>query len=585
MFKHFCRYIVFVGLVFLISPMPAFSAVQAKLDRNEIHEDQTVRLIIETDDASLQGQPDLSVLNNKFNLLGTSSSQNISIVNGQQTTLKRWVTELEPKSAGSFSIPPIMVGSEKTRGLRLTVLPQSQLDTDNTRDIFVENELSPSEVYVQQQSILTIKLYLGVNILDGNLSDPITENIQPLRLSEDIQYETNVNGRQYRVVERKYALFPNASGKTVIPGIQFSGTVEDNTVQNNSVFGNLFNQGKRVRAKAKAMTLDILPPAPEFSGKYWLPAKGLEIEDLSVEGQEIIVGQPVTRRIQIRALGLSAEQLPEVEYEQSASFKQYPDKVSFNTGQKDGDVIGAATRNIVIISNNEGKLVLPELSINWWNTVKNRMETATLPAKTIEVIADSAVVTQTNQDSNIEKASERLSDPSSVDINSQPVIDQTHSSWMWLSLFLGLGWILSSLYFYERLNHAKKTTTVESNLAEVTTAEALKKIKSACTAKNPATTRSAIISWAKSIWPNESFLSLEEIANRLNNESITEHLLDLDRTMYSKQSTGNKQGKESVWQPGRLYSSIEQISNDWLKSNKSKAHVLPDLYLNNQQSG
>ena len=83
---------------------------------------------------------------------------------------RQWVVELEPGSAGSFTIPAIAVGPETTNLLRLTVTESSGDPGAGNRDIFVEVELGLDRAYVQQMIPLTVRLFLGVDILDGSLT-------------------------------------------------------------------------------------------------------------------------------------------------------------------------------------------------------------------------------------------------------------------------------------------------------------------------------------------------------------------------------------------------------------------------------
>ena len=372
-----------------IFPIFALAKVTAELDRNTITVDQTARLIIQSDDAETRDQPDLSVLNQNFTVLGTSTSQNISTINGKQTSLKRWITELEPKTEGSFTIPSIRVGNQASRALRLTVLPRDKTQPGQTSDVFVEIEAEPLEYYVQQQVNLVIRLYLGINILDGTLSDPNPENTDIRRLGNDVQYEETVGDRNFRVIERKYAIFPGVSGQFLIPAIRFQGVAADSTI-GNQTFNRLFSQGKRIKAKSESVKLKINPPDPAFTGRNWLPAKFLEISDNSIGYGEIQVGEPLTRKIQIRAIGLTAEQLPDINFGESPNFKQYPDKPTRETKLDGEDMVGTVNRSIAVIANREGKLTLPSISLNWWNTTTQKMETALLPEKTVVIVADPA---------------------------------------------------------------------------------------------------------------------------------------------------------------------------------------------------
>ena len=93
-----------IGVVF-----PAAAETSARLERDTIDLGETVRLVIKSDVTDQNAAPDLSALAGTFDVLGTSVSQNISVVNGTQEMSRQWTVELEPVSAGSFTIPAINV--------------------------------------------------------------------------------------------------------------------------------------------------------------------------------------------------------------------------------------------------------------------------------------------------------------------------------------------------------------------------------------------------------------------------------------------------------------------------------------------
>ena len=68
-------------------------------------------------------QPDLSVLQKDFSIYSTSSSSQISYVNGQSSEQRDWDIGLLPKREGEVEIPAISVGKYKTQPLKLKVLP------------------------------------------------------------------------------------------------------------------------------------------------------------------------------------------------------------------------------------------------------------------------------------------------------------------------------------------------------------------------------------------------------------------------------------------------------------------------------
>ncbi|MCB1571169.1 MAG: BatD family protein, partial [Xanthomonadales bacterium] len=113
-----------VLLLLMLASAHAFadSTARAWLDRNSMQLGETVTLNVETDDSSA-GEPDFSALLDDFNSLGTQSSRQISMTNGSTSAKMVWAIGLEPKHAGTLTIPAFTVGNAQTDPLTLTVLP------------------------------------------------------------------------------------------------------------------------------------------------------------------------------------------------------------------------------------------------------------------------------------------------------------------------------------------------------------------------------------------------------------------------------------------------------------------------------
>jgi hypothetical protein len=579
--------ILVIGLLITLGMLSntVMATVTAHLERDSIHIDQTVRLIIETDDVSNESQPDFSSLNQNFNVLGTSTSKNFSIVNGAQSSRKQWIVELEPRAEGSFTIPSITIGNQESSPLRLTVSPREPLRSAELPDIFVEMEAQPQEAYVQQQVNLIIRLYLGVNILNGTLSEPVAEDIDIRRLGSDIQYESTEGNRNYRVIERHYALFPGKSGDVRIPAIRFNGHVEDAGSSGNQIFSGLFNQGTRVKAISDPLFLTINPPAPEFTGRSWLPAKFLEISDNSSFDEEVQVGQPITRQVLIRSVGLTAEQLPEIEFQDSVDFKQYPDKTTRETHQNGRDIVGLVNRRIAVIATAEGQLTLPSIQLNWWNTITGKMETASLPAKTVTVVAgpvatDPVHEAQSSEGPDVGSTTARHQKWSYSDLSS--------NIWMLISTGLLTGWVVTIIYFIRKAN-AKKSeppSTASGETHDETSSALLAKIKQACKTNDPRETRRLLLAWSRSHRPELPPQSLEDISRWLQSVELAEELVKLDRYLYADTQQGYSTTDHepprditaSAWSGNTLYrllSTLPVLKPD--RSRKSR-EILPQLY-------
>ena len=83
--------ILALGGLVLTSTVSAQS-VKAYVDRNPVMADETFRLVVEAEGVSSSDAPSLQSLEENFALLGTSHSQQMSIINGRTSSVTRWVT-------------------------------------------------------------------------------------------------------------------------------------------------------------------------------------------------------------------------------------------------------------------------------------------------------------------------------------------------------------------------------------------------------------------------------------------------------------------------------------------------------------
>ena len=400
----------------LIMPGLLYAAVTATLDRDAIYAGDTVTLRITTTGDDEGKQPDLTPLQKDFEVLGTSSSSQIRIINGQRSDKHEWLVELAPLASGTRTIPALSVGNSKTSALTLEVSEQPAAATAQAgQPVFIRSEISPSQgdTYVQQQILYTTRLYYRVPLIEGSFTNPKPENAVVEQLSEDRQYNTTIDGQSYQVVERRYAIFPERSGQLTIAPTVFSGRAVSETGQR-SPFGRMdsmieqmlgrggFNDrffagtpfgdpGKRVRLASNTLTLDIKPHPDGYDGTHWLPTQNLVLQDSWASAPPVFhAGEPVTRTLTLEAKGLEASQLPNIQMEGSDTLRVYAEQPEL-TNRTDGDwVYGRSEQRFTYIPSQPGELHFPAVQISWWDSVNHRQQSSELPAWDVMVDPASA---------------------------------------------------------------------------------------------------------------------------------------------------------------------------------------------------
>ena len=557
-----------VVILLLLLPGIALAAVSARFERNEIRLNETVRLIIESNAVVGSVTPNLEPVKQHFTVIGQSTSQNIRIVNGEQSATRSWQIDLAPISVGSFNISPMQVGSEQTAPMRIAVLPQAT-DAGNSRDeIFIETELDVDTAWVQQQVLFSIRLFVGIQLLEGSITDPAPTDTVVERLGKDRQYDVSRGNKTYRVVERRYFLFPQKSGELIIPPVRFSGTTQDGIDRSNSFFNNMFNRGRKVRANSAVRKLNVMPPDSSYTGQTWLPAKKLTIVDLGEQPANFKIGEPVTRKIQLQALGLTGEQLPEIPVLESDGLRLYPDQ-TISESQRDGDnMIGISHRNIALIPDKPGSLTLPEIAIPWWNTLTNTQELTVLSERTIDVLpvaGQSVTEFASSSQPNVETTG---SNGGTVNQRSNTTSDVDTRLWRWLAAgSFGL-WLISALlvlvWWRRSVGRSRISDQHEDDIAVT---ELKKQLISACRQNDAHGARSVLHRWSAAQFGDAG--GFHRYLQRSDNHFLRQLVSQLDGALYG---TGGK----TEWRGEALLKAITGMQPS--QSVRGTTDGLPTLY-------
>ncbi|MCK4509180.1 MAG: protein BatD, partial [Desulfuromonadales bacterium] len=313
-------------LTLLLSPVVSLAAqLEAVLDRTRVGLEESFALELRAS-GSLEGDPDLSVLDKDFELLGRSQSSQVQIVNTDISRTTTWSLSLLARSAGRKTIPAICVEDDCSKPVIIDVLPagQSSNGAVGESDLLLEVSAVPDKVWVQSQLLYKVRIMTRLNFLQASLSEPEPSGIEAVvqKLGDDRNYETERNGLRYRVIERSYAIFPQQSGPLTIPEIRFGAQIAEPGRRGYDPFN---QRTRQIRKRSKAINIEVLPAA-DAKGRSWLPANNLSLEDDWQQPPQLTVGEPATRTITLRASGLPSAQLPPITVDVPEGVRSYPDQ-------------------------------------------------------------------------------------------------------------------------------------------------------------------------------------------------------------------------------------------------------------------
>lgn len=418
-----------------IGAMPVWAQSRASLDRDRIAIDETVTLTLEIDPGSARGLPDLMPLTRDFRIVDQNAQQQVSMVNGDVSLQVTLQLTLAPLHEGDIQIPALRIGKELTRPLRLTVVPSSHAQASPSPvsagagqgGVFIESRADSLTPYVQQSVGYTVWLYYELGtILEGRLDQDPPEGASLQKIGDDLQSTRRIGNRDYRVVERRFLLIPERSGKVAIPPARFMGS-------GLGLFDSLFNSNRQeLRVRGREVTLEV-KPIPANARQPWLPLRNLSLRYLDTP-RAMRVGESARITVEAVAEGATAAQLPVLLLETGKDAQVFADTVQQDERFEQGRPQATLRRRFSILPGGEGTLRIAGPRIEWWDTEAGIARVASLPDLIVPVAPGAAGVAAPsgNRDAATQADDgERAGSPAWF----------PSGRWFWASLALALLWL------------------------------------------------------------------------------------------------------------------------------------------------
>ncbi|NGZ05203.1 MAG: protein BatD [Magnetococcales bacterium] len=582
---------VLVCLWFWLLPSILEAAtIQARVSRDPVIVNESFSLLFSTAE-SPSGEPDFSPLRRDFELLDQKKSSSFQFLNGQQSHSISWTLELMPKQSGTLTIPAIAFGQERSAPLTIQVLPANartkpQKDAASTdSELLLEAELTPTEGYIQEQFILTVRFLNAVPIAGATMADPhiATGDAILEKMGQDQAYESERHGQRYLVSERRYALFPQRSGTLGIDPISL--TVQQATQGGGSLLKEFFNDpfiknlplgpgrpGRTIRLTTPALTRTIQPIPESWKHPHWLPAHKLTLsEQWSQDPPRWQVGEPITRTLTLTADGLTAAQLPSLATSSLDGFKHYPDRPMREDQREWSGILGRQTEKVALIPTTPGEYTLPAIEIPWWNRDLKKIEIARLPERRIAVSpapTSKATSALTPADAGATPAVPNTTPPVSTTANNLPTATpipnpespatpapQWHPQvWLWVALLCGLGWMITALLWW-RTTH-RQSSRKEQNLNPDSSRQSFeKRLHRACQRHDAHAARTALN-------------NLETHGSQ--NKELMHEIERLNSMLYGQTAT--------TWQGTELWRAYQKATTKPSDPHPNQPALLPPLY-------
>lgn len=382
---HRSLFIIFL-LFLLVAPAWAQEPMTAEVDSSTLSTDDTLTLTVTITGGN--ATPQLPPLDD-FQIVGTSTATQISIINGAMSSQAAYRYTLRPLHTGdlvigavsatidgqSYTTQPITVyvtaGTAPTAGSSAAppvVVPPGDL---TGQDFFVEAEVDNDQPYLGEQVVYTFRFYQGEQLFAQPIYErPEFTGFWSQETAQQDQQMVQLTGdggntRTYRVATLQTILFPT------VPGEQ---TIDPARLQIPGSFG---QAGLTLPTDMISVTVRPLPqPAPsDFSG-----AVGQFDLQATIDKDTAAVNDSITLHLTLQGVG-SLETITDPVWPVLDGWRSFTDAVTTNTHTEssttDNSPVFAGSKEYdwILIPGQAGQFAIPSITYTYFNPATAAYET------------------------------------------------------------------------------------------------------------------------------------------------------------------------------------------------------------------
>ena len=354
----------------------------------------------------------------------------------------------------------------------------------------VEAELELPRIYVGGETILRVRLLRAPGVPYGVLRPPaLGDAAEVWSLRPASWFQIQREGAPWDVHERIYLLVPRRGGSLTIPSAEIEGPLRRQALP------------EEMRAlRGPKLVLEVRP-VPAGAGAPWLPARRVTLEESwSHDPASVPAGVAITRTVILRADGVPAQRLPQIEMAVQPKLRVHHDQPHLATEHRETGTIGRLTQRIVLVPLDDTEVVLPALGVQWWDVAADAPRTAMLAARTLRLQATRVPAVM----------------PAAPDVSLATV----RAIAVALALLLAAG-----LWWRARREPMR---------------DARRQLRQACRANDPYAARDALVKWREVVSPDTGSRLVQAIGKEWDSAAQAQ-LSALDAALYGKRGWNGKE--------------------------------------------
>ncbi|MDA0120703.1 BatD family protein [Vibrio sp. T11.5] len=526
--RQIMKLISFLALALSFFSQPAMAAnVWASVSKNKVVKNEVFQLRVVVDEKVSSDDIDFSGLDKDFYVGRPSFGSSINIVNGNRSTRSEWNLTLAAQTLGVAKIPAFTINGASSKPIAIQVTMDR--DEPKVSDLVeLRSSLDKTTLYPNESASLQTRLIIKADprrLQNPNVVPPRVDGLTLTQIGEPNQYQSVLGGVEVTVLDQNYLITADQPGEYTLTSAAFKGSV---------VYGNdRTGTTKLISVDTPAKTFDIkVEDKPAGYTGVWLPTSELNLAQTwtSADGENIAssstpqakVGDSITRELTLDIKGLSSDRFPNLKITYPQGIRVYEEKPQFT--QLDNGFTRMTLKQ-VLIPQQTGKVDLPEVNLNWWDSQNKQQKTARLDGLSLDVSPGESL--------NIPVPASPYTAP--ADVKTVTVSDP--GIWPYLTGLFALLWAISTVLWL-----TKRPQAIESDERQINVP--LKSSDALIAALKAGDHFKAQHSASK--WLTEAQINDPSLVNEIQNE-----LDEMQKCHFSQQETG--------WNAAKLLKLINKV--------------------------
>jgi hypothetical protein len=389
-------------------------SVNLRLDRSEATLSDTVAMIISVSGARENMDAPLVHGTENFDVSRGGTSSRLEIVNGVVNARMEFTYLLRPRETGTFEVGPAEIRVQgqtfRSNTAALKVGQPARVPQSGKGALFAVADLSPGEVYVEQQAVCTLKLFSRIPVSNPSPRIPENENMTFKQIGEPLQYGSVLEGRSYQVVELHYALVPLKEGRYTIGPLRIDLTLHE--TRKGGPFGLFddpffkdpffsFSTPRPVTLMAGPVELNVLSYPEKGRPVDFTGLAGQFTVESSLQPATVKTGESATLTVVLTGQG-NVQRMPDLKLPRIEQVRIYADQPLVEVHQESGGMTGSKTMKWALVPEKEGVYQVPQVRVVFFDTGAQEYLELTTPVHVLSVVKGEQVAQETAREPGIQ---------------------------------------------------------------------------------------------------------------------------------------------------------------------------------------